>query len=275
VAARGDEVLRVRFGDLSRRDQATVLQLDPLEDPEEFNTFWNVLHRLDQREYSWDEVSDAIAHNYTAEARQLGLRIENLDLADWEVWCAPGESSLMDTVLGGDWRCLVLDIGTLGSPAEKMVVANAVLTHLWRARNQRQPTLLVIDEAHNVCPQAPAGDLQAIAAETVGRIAAEGRKFGLYLLLSTQRPGKIQDNVLSQCDNLVLMRMNSSSDLAHLSSILSQLPPSLLEEATKFGLGETILGGRFVQNPTFAKFEGRLSVEGGSDIPSTWATPRE
>jgi hypothetical protein len=48
-----------------------------------------------------------------------------------------------------------------------------------------------------------------------------------------------------------------------------------MDQATKFGIGESLLAGRIVQNPTFAKFEGRLSVEGGSDIPTMWAARRE
>lgn len=275
VTTDGEETLRVRFGDLSRSEQATVMELDPLEDREEYNAFWQVVDDLDRRDYSWDEVRNAIAYNYAEVARQLGLRIENLGLADWEVWCSPGESSLIDRVAQADWRCLVLDVGTLGSPTEKWVVANAVLTHLWRERNQRRPTLIVVDEAHNICPHDPVDDLQAASTETAVRIAAEGRKFGLYLLLSTQRPGKIHDNILSQCDNLVLMRMNSHADLAQLSTSFSQVPASLLDESSKFGLGETVLGGPIVPNPTFARFEGRLSEEGGSDIPSTWAEPSE
>ncbi|WP_416839626.1 ATP-binding protein [Haloferax sp. DFSO52] len=275
VATADDDILRVRFGDLSRAEQATVLRLDPLEDSAEFNTFWHILDELGQDDYSWEEVREAVAHNFTDEARKLGLRIENLGLADWEVWCSPGESSLIDTVANTDWRCLVVDIGTVDSAAEQMVVTNAILTHLWRERSRRRPTLVVIDEAHNICPQHPGDDLQAISTETAVRIAAEGRKFGLYLLLSTQRPAKIHENVLSQCENLLLMRMNSSSDLSHLADIFSHVPANLLSESSKFGLGETVLGGRFVQNPTFARFEGRVSVEGGSDIPSTWAQRRE
>ncbi|WP_277552710.1 ATP-binding protein [Halobaculum limi] len=274
VAAADEEPLRVRFGDLSQSEQATVLQLDPLDDRAEFNAFRQVVERLGDREYSWEDVREAIAHDYTAEARQLGLRIQNLDLADWDVWCSPGDPSLTDTLDGDDWRCLVVDIGTLGSPSEKSVVANAVLTHLWHDRTRRRPTLVVVDEAHNVCPADPTDDLVATSAATVDRIAAEGRKFGLYLLLSTQRPGKIHDNVLSQCSNLVLMRMNSQADLDHLSAAFSQVPASLLAEANKFDLGETVLAGRIVQNPTVAAFEGRLSEEGGSDVPTTWARRR-
>jgi DNA helicase HerA-like ATPase len=117
--------------------------------------------------------------------------------------------------------------------------------------------------------------MQAITTEAVIRVAGEGRKFGLYLLLASQRPGKIHSNVLSQCDNLLLMRMNSHTDLAHLVSVLSQIPPSMMEQATKFSIGEALLAGRIVQNPILIKFEGRVSEEGGSDIPATWATGHE
>ena len=54
------------------------------------------------------------------------------------------------------------------------------------------------------------------------RIAAEGRKFGLYLLVSTQRPQKVHPNVVSQCDNLVLMRLNSAADLAYAAGASSR-----------------------------------------------------
>lgn len=271
LATGSEQALRVRFGDLSPREQGTVMNLDPLEDREEFNAFWRIIDRFGHQSYSWDEVRDAIGRDYTAQVRHLGLRIENLGIAGWEVWSPPGEPSLLDALRQDDWRGLVLDIGALGSSIEKSVVANATLTHLWQQRNRRQPLLIVIDEAHNLCPREPANDMQAISTEAVIRIAGEGRKFGLYLLLASQRPSKIHSNVLSQCENLLLMRMNSHTDLAHLASILSQVPPSLVEQATKFGIGESLLAGRIVKNPIFAKFEGRLSMEGGGDIPTTWA----
>jgi len=268
-----DHALRVRFSDLSQPEQGTVLELDPLKDREEYNAFWNIAEGFGRQDYSWEDVRQAIGRNYTSAGRLLGLRIENLRVPDWEVWCSPGEPSLIDTLEGDDWRCLVLDIGTLGSSVEKSVITNAVLNYFWRQRNRRQPTLIVVDEAHNICPQEPADAMQSISTEQIIRIAGEGRKFGLYLLLATQRPSKIHSNILSQCDNLMLMRMNSTADVTHLAGVLSHIPASLMEQATKFGLGESLLAGRIVKNPVFAKFEGRLSEEGGSDIPTTWATP--
>ena len=266
--------LCVRFSDLSRDEQSGVLELDPLEDRDEYNLFWRIVDRLEQQDYSLTDIQDMISHDYTSEARQLGLRIENKSVANWDVWSSPVKSSLIDTLKEDDWRCLVLDIGTLDSMAEKTVIGNAVLTHFWGHRNQRKPVLVVIDEAHNICPQDPLSAMQAVSTEEVIRIAGEGRKFGIYLLLATQRPGKIHNNVLSQCENLALMRMNSSADLKHLADILSHVPRSLMNQATMFKQGESLLAGRIVLNPTFAQFEGRISVEGGSDIPVSWATAR-
>ena len=76
------------------------------------------------------------------------------------------------------------------------------------------------------------------------RIAAEGRKFGLYLLVCTQRPQKVQENVVSQCDNLVLMRMASAADLAYAGELLSFAPRGLLDGATSFRLGEALVAGQ-------------------------------
>ena len=107
--------------------------------------------------------------------------------------------------------------GTFGA------IRKPVLSTLWRNRSRRQPCLIVIDEAHNVCPAKPADAVMALATNFASLIAAEGRKFGLYLLTSTQRPQKVHEEVLSLCDNL-LMRMNSEADLGLLRDAFSFVP---------------------------------------------------
>ena len=83
------------------------------------------------------------------------------------------------------------------------------------------------------------------------RIAGEGRKFGLYLLVATQRPQKVHENVVSQCDNLALMRMNSLADLAYVGEVFSFVPDPLLERATAFRQGEALVAGKLVSHPTY------------------------
>jgi DNA helicase HerA-like ATPase len=268
------KLLRIRFSDLERHEQGLVLGMDPLRDREEFNAYWRAIEDLTRDRYSLSEVKEVVVRRFSEDARRLGLRIENLGIADWSLWCESDEPSLID-MLEGDWRCLIVDSGTLASPAEQSIVAMAVLGYLWRHRNERQPILIVADEAHNICPQQPANNLEAAATSHAIKIAGEGRKFGLYLLLATQRPSKIHANVLSQCDNLALMRMNSVSDLAHVSQIFSQAPATFLEQSSHFAQGECLLAGKIVRNPTFVAVEGRFSEEGGTDVPSSWASSDE
>jgi len=191
-------------------------------------------------------------------------------LADWR-----GETgSILDECVDPSLRCLVVDLGSLGTREEQALVAEAVLARLWERRTDRAPVLIVIDEAHNVCPQESEDPLTALATEHAVRIAGEGRKFGLYLLVSTQRPQKVHENVLSQCDNLLLMRMNSTADLGFVGDVFSFVPRSLLEQATSFRQGESLAAGKISPYPALIRFGARVSEEGGGDVPADWAAGR-
>jgi DNA helicase HerA-like ATPase len=267
-------LLRIRFSDLERHEQGLVLDMDPLRDREEFNAYRRAIEALSRDRYSLSQVREIVVGQLSEEARQLGLRVENLGVADWSLWSGADEPSLID-LLEEDWRCLVVDTGTLSSPAEQSIVAMALLGHLWRHRHERQPVLMVIDEAHNTCPQEPSDNLEAAVASHAIKIAGEGRKFGIYLLVATQRPSKIHANVLSQCENLILMKMNSTSDLGRISQIFSQAPTTFLDQSPHFAQGECLLAGKIAQNPTFGGFEERFSEEGGTDVPTSWAAPQK
>lgn len=276
VRAESDEQLEIYFSDLTPDEQAVLLDMDPLRDMQHYNVFTQIIENIPGETYTLEDVHETLlANSLMLQTRELGLRIENLGVRQWEIWANAGERSLTDVMQQDDWRCLIVDTGSLSSPTEQSVVSISVLGHLWRQRNQRQPTLIVIDEAHNVCPHEPLNKVADLSTQACIRIAGEGRKFGLYMLLATQRPGKIHPNVLSQCDNLILMRMNSVVDLEHIRSTLSFAPENLVRQASYFGLGETLIAGNIVANPTFARFGGRLTHEGGADIPSSWARPED
>jgi DNA helicase HerA-like ATPase len=265
-----DEELHVRYSELSRAEQALSLKLDPIESREEFNTFWQIVDRLDKESYSLADVRQAAASDLSALARQLSLRIDNLDVAKWDVWAATEGRSLAST-LEDNWRVLVLDLSGFGRQDEQSIVALATLGHFWKHRNEKKPVLIVADEAHNLFPQEATHALQQPVIEHAIRIAGEGRKYGLYMLVATQRPQKIHINVLSQCDNLVLMRVNSHADLGHLASVFSFVPESLLAESPVFAQGESLLAGKIVPSPMLMRFGRRISQEGGSDVPADWA----
>jgi hypothetical protein len=112
--------------------------------------------------------------------------------------CAPvGDLLANDTT----WRCLVLDVGSPMRHEERSLTAAVVLSQLWRERDRIQragrPYLIVVDEAHNVCPGEPLNELERLSTDLMNLIAGEGRKFHLHLLVASQRPTKIHPNILT------------------------------------------------------------------------------
>jgi DNA helicase HerA-like ATPase len=261
----GSERLRIRFGELGTAGRAAALRLDPIHDREEYGELAALL------EQARPDALDELARVDRAGAAGLAQRARNLGVDRWGVWAAGDPGSTLDALHDPAVRCLVVDLGSLETRAEQALVAEAVLERLWDRRTRREPVLIVIDEAHNVCPAAPEDALTALATEHAVRIAAEGRKFGLYLLTSTQRPQKVHPNVVSQCDNLILMRMNSAADLAYAGEIFSFVPAGLLARARTFGLGEALVAGKLSSHPALVRMGPRISEEGGADVPSNWA----
>jgi DNA helicase HerA-like ATPase len=264
--------LHLQFADVDAAAQAALLGLDPVRDREEYAALSGILSgaRTGQALISGP---DALLSSDNPDVHQLGLRAANLGVFTWSIWSQGQGRSLVQELLDPTSRCLVIDLGSLDTVEEQRLIAETVLSTLWRNRTRREPCLVVIDEAHNVCPSKPAGAVTALATNYAALIAAEGRKFGLYLLTSTQRPQKVNEEVLSQCDNLLLMRMNSEADLGYLSDTFSFVPPGLIRRATTFGLGETLVAGKFFPHAAYVKFGTRMSPEGGADIPTAWADP--
>lgn len=269
----GERPLRLRVAELEPACRAALLQLDPVADREEYAALIGLLEQDERGRPLIDSVDELAALDRPG-AQQLGLRAGNLGVADWEIWEGGKGGSLIEEMADDQWRCLVVDLGSLGTEQEQGVVANAVLGTLWRLRQRRQPVLVVIDEAHNVCPQRPESRLAELATRQAVQIAAEGRKFGLHLLISTQRPQKVHENVLGQCDNLLLMRMNSAADIGYLGEVFSFVPEGLLRQAGGFELGEALVAGKISPQPALVRFGSRISEEGGSDVPDDWAARR-
>jgi uncharacterized protein len=261
--------LRVRFVDLEIRARAAVLRLDPLADHAEYNDLVHLEETVGT--LSPEEVVPQLLKRGTPAAQALAARIENLRVTKWSVW-AGGREAVTD-VLDRRPDATVLDLGGFTYPDESLVVAMAVLDDLWAKREQRRPILIVIDEAHNLCSPDQTSPLHVAVRERLIQIAAEGRKFGLWLLLSTQRPSRVHPSIISQCDNLALMKMTSPVDLDELGTIFGFVPPAMLSRSPQFKQGEALFAGGFVPAPSIVKVGERLTREGGSDVSVPMRTP--
>ena len=266
--AQGELRLRFRLAELSPVAQAALLRLDPIADRDEYAAL-DALLAAEQ-----PPTIEAMLESQHPGARHLATRVRNLGADRLGIWARADAGSSLDELHDPGRRGLIVDLGSLATRTEQALAAEAVLGRLWERREQREPVLIVIDEAHNVCPALPEDPLTALATRHAVRIAAEGRKFGLYLVVSTQRPQKVHENVISQCDNLILMRLNSAADAAFAQAVFSFVPPSLMEQAATFGLGEALIAGKISPHPALVRFGARVAEEGGSDVPATWAVPR-
>lgn len=258
----GDTPLRVRYRDLPLATKAAILRIDPIIDRAEYNALLHIQEKLDA-----DAVTD-LRENLAALSepiyREIAQRVENLGLLEWGIWAYDRKAAT--EIIAERPDATVVNLGGFEHPEEPLVVTLSILEDLWARRHERRPIMIVIDEAHNFC----APDLESALAREIRshviRIAAEGRKYGLWLLLSTQRPSRIHSSILSQCDNLALMRMSSSADLDELLKTLSYAPEDIARASPGFAQGQALFAGGFIDSPQRVQMRARITEEGGADV---------
>jgi DNA helicase HerA-like ATPase len=265
--------IAMRFSNLGPAGQLLVLRIDPIADPAEAGALLDVAESL-QPPYGPGEVAAAAEALGSDGGRGLAARIRALGIASWSIWQRDPEGPVLGDILrrGGS---LVIDTGSVAVPEERAALAAAALAGVWSQRTERIPTLVVLDEAHHICPAAPTDPIQQLATDLAILIAGEGRKYGIFLLLATQRPQKVHPSVVAGCESLVLLRMNSLRDVEELEGTFSYVPPGLLRLAPGFGRGEALIAGAIAPVPLHVRIGGRITPEGGGDVPGTWVLPAD
>lgn len=110
---------------------------------------------------------------------------------------------------------------------------------------------MVLEEAHNYLK---AGE-DSISSRTVQTIAKEGRKYGVGLLLVTQRPTELDETVLSQCGTLIALRMTNKGDRGHVSAAVQDELYDMVSLLPSLRTGEGLIMGEAVRIPSRVKFE--------------------
>src|ERR671923_936573 len=113
------------------------------------------------------------------------------------------------------------------------------------------PILVAIEEAHVFIPKDEDTDTKYFAS----KVAREGRKFGLGLVIVSQRPRGLDANILSQMGSLAVMRMIQQDDQMHVSASSEALSSDLIDQLTSLNPGEAIFAGQWVNLPAFVKVD--------------------
>ena len=169
-------------------------------------------------------------------------------------WQNEGEA-LINNLFGlseSDWRIHIIDIREVAHDLMPLVLGSLLELLAFelfrRGPGKNKPTLLVLEEAHHYLRQLAQGDDGGNHSLAYERLAKEGRKFGLSLWLSTQRPSELSPTVLSQCGTWVCFRLNGEHDLRAVSLAtewvdkqeLSRISGLPRQQAIVFGSGVTM-----------------------------------
>jgi hypothetical protein len=130
-----------------------------------------------------------------------------------------------------------------------------------RKRNRVPPAMIVMEEAHNFCPER--GYDRAPSTEIIRTIASEGRKFGLGLLVVSQRPARVDKNILSQCNTQIILKVTNPNDIRAISKGLEGMSSELEEEIKRLPPGVALLVSTYIERPIFVDIRVRRSQHGG------------
>ncbi|WP_203309045.1 MULTISPECIES: ATP-binding protein [Sphingomonas] len=159
----------------------------------------------------------------------------------------------------GDGRPIsIVDVS--GVPSEITAVVVAVLSRMtfdyaiWSRNEPQRPILLVCEEAHRYIP-AGRNEKGTAVGRILGRIAKEGRKYGVSLGLITQRPSDLEEGVLSQCGTIIAMRLNNERDQAFVRAAMPEGARGFLDAIPALRNRECIVCGEGVSIPIRVSFD--------------------
>jgi DNA helicase HerA-like ATPase len=186
-------------------------------------------------------------------------------------------------------RCTVLQLSDIEQNEQQVVVAT-LLRRVNKARMATvrgeaeqsgdsflpYPVFTLLEEAHRF---APAGQT-VVSTNILKQILSEGRKFGVGIGLITQRPGKLDQDVLSQCMTQVIMRIVNPVDQDTVAKSVEGAGRQLLAELPALTKGQAVISGVGVNTPVMCRIRERITKHGGEtfDAPTEWArwhTPEE
>jgi len=176
---------------------------------------------------------------------------------------------------------VILDLS--GIPSDIVDLTVALVTRLvfdynfWCPLPQRHPVLLVFEEAHNYIPRDPGVSFnRRFSCQAVERVAREGRKYGVTAMVVSQRPAELSETVLSQCNNMIVMRISNPDDQKYIAKVVSDQFAHLVSSLPVMRPGEAFVIGDSVLMPlrTLIHLPPRQPRSADMDYFKHWSSPR-
>ena len=291
--------IKVRFSTLTEADVKYLLPEGTSDKMAHFlsQAFRSLNERLkaERRQdyaYAYHDLRDEVnAQKYGDESKKDGSggNVSSIDGLLWRmdsrfdrdntIFSASEQIELNELFKPG--RCTILQLSDI-EQHEQQVIVGTLLRRINKARMMatrgempkesgdvvNYPVFTLLEEAHRF---APAG-ASVVSTNILKQILSEGRKFGVGIGLITQRPGKLDQDVLSQCMTQIIMRIVNPIDQQTVAQSVEGAGRAMLAELPALTKGQAIISGVGINTPVMCRIRSRLTQHGGEtfDAPTEW-----
>ncbi|MHB8587160.1 MAG: ATP-binding protein [Thermoplasmatota archaeon] len=222
--------------------------------------------RETKRTWNLADVLEAVLASNAGAKWTLASSLEHLvGLGIFDERGTPTESLVLRS------KVSIINLKGVGPELSDIVVARLV-RRLFEARKTDRipPFLLVVEEAHNFCPER--GLATALSGDVLRTVAAEGRKFGMGLAIISQRPAKVDKNVLSQCNTQVILKVTNPNDLKAIQTSVEGLTADAHDEIQRLPVGVALVSHPRISVPLLVEVRPRETAHGGEsvDVMEIW-----
>lgn len=289
--------IKVRFSTLTEADVKYLLPEGTSDKMSHFlSQAFRGLHeklKAERRQdyaYAYYDLRDEVnEQKFGTEGKSDGGNISSIEGLLWRldsrfdrqdgIFSAQEHIPLKDLFAPG--RCTILQLSDI-EQHEQQVIVGTLLRRVNKARmlTTREeaapntenfldyPVFTLLEEAHRF---APAG-ASVVSTNILKQILSEGRKFGVGIGLITQRPGKLDQDVLSQCMTQIIMRIVNPIDQDTVAKSVEGAGRAMLAELPALTKGQAVISGVGINTPVMCRIRPRLTAHGGEtfDAPGEW-----
>lgn len=202
----------------------------------------------------------------------LGDYCKVYDTTDSDIYTEYIKKVNVDVEQGSPSQITILDMSLLPSEVLETItglVGRIVLEFVSRFKEEDRgtmPIVMVLEEAQNYIPEINKKDRTSISRKVFERIAREGRKYGLSLVVSSQRPSELSKTVLSQCNSFIIHRLQNPDDQQYIRKLVSSASSEVLNQLPILPQQHAIILGDAVRTPVMARIN-TASPKPKSDNP--------
>jgi len=210
--------------------------------------------------YSLRDIIDAVSRSKSNARWNVIASLTSLD--DSGIFSDNGTST-SELVKKG--KCALINMKGIAPDVQDVVVAR-LTKELFEDRKSGKisPFLLIVEEAHNYCPEQGLG--KKVSSGILRTIASEGRKFGMGLCIVSQRPAKVDKNIISQCNTNIILKVTNPNDLKAIISSVEGLTSQTYDEIQRLPIGVGLISGAGLQMPLMVEIRTRETNHGGKSV---------